>query len=105
MLLGLIGRVEVVGDSMGPTLQNGDRLVVIRHRRLRVGDVVAADDPRGGRVLVKRVTAVDPEGNVMLAGDNPDASTDSRVFGAVARSAIVGRVVYRYAPAARAGRI
>jgi type IV secretory pathway protease TraF len=51
------------------------------------------------------VVEVNAQGNVMLAGDNPDGSTDSRMFGAVARSAIVGRVVYRYAPAARAGRV
>jgi nickel-type superoxide dismutase maturation protease len=105
MLLALIGRVQVEGDSMIPTLSPGDRLVVARRRRVRVGDIVAAHDPRGGRILVKRVSQVEPNGDVMLQGDNRSASTDSRQFGAVARSAILGRIVYRYAPAARAGRI
>jgi nickel-type superoxide dismutase maturation protease len=105
MLLALIGRVQVEGDSMIPTLYPGDRLVVARRRRVRVGDIVAARDPRGNRILVKRVSYVEPGGGVMLQGDNSSASTDSREFGAVARSAILGRVVYRYAPAARAGRV
>ena len=60
-------RVEIVGDSMLPTLEQGDRLVVLRfghRRRLRLGDLVTVRDPRGDghrRVLVKRVADVDRE--------------------------------------------
>jgi len=38
-----------------------------------------------------------------VRGDNPDASTDSRVFGPVRRRAVIGRAVYRYWPPARRG--
>jgi hypothetical protein len=52
------------------------------------------------------VTGVDPRtGLVTVVGDNPDASTDSRVFGPVPRGAVVGRVVYRYGPEGRTGRV
>jgi nickel-type superoxide dismutase maturation protease len=99
-------RVTVVGGSMLPTLQPGDRLLVLRRgRHLRTGDLVTVTDPRdpsGRRVLVKRVVRASPA-EVEVAGDNPDASTDSRTFGPVARSAVRGWVFYRYAPAARAG--
>jgi nickel-type superoxide dismutase maturation protease len=96
-------RVVVEGRSMEPTLGPGDRLLVLRARRMRAGDLVAARDPRaGGRVLVKRVSAVLDNG-VVLRGDNPEASTDSRVFGTVPTHAVLGRVVRRYGPSWRAG--
>jgi signal peptidase I len=88
---------------MEPTLSAGDRLLVVRSPRLRVGDVVALRAPGDERtVLVKRVEALVPEGVVVL-GDNRAASTDSRGFGPVPRKAVLGRVIRRYAPAERAG--
>jgi len=99
-------RVEVRGLSMLPELAPGDRLVALRGRRgLRPGHLVVARDPRqGARTLVKRVAEAGGPGLVLL-GDNPGASTDSRDFGPVPRRLVVGRVVYRYWPAARAGRL
>jgi nickel-type superoxide dismutase maturation protease len=95
--------VVVSGDSMRPTLLAGDRLLVGPAGRLRVGDVVAVADPRlPSRLLVKRVRSVGL-GSVEVGGDNERASTDSRHFGAVARSLVVGRVLYRYGPVGRAG--
>ncbi len=92
---------------MTPALVPGDRLVVARLPRrwpVRPGDLVAASDPRDpGRLIVKRVAAVDGR-RVRLAGDNPQASTDSRTFGPVDRRAVWGRVWYRYAPPDRTGR-
>jgi nickel-type superoxide dismutase maturation protease len=95
-------RVVVEGWSMEPTLAPGDRLLVVRRRRLRVGDIVAVRDPRGHRVLVKRVSALIGD-DVVVRGDNPVASTDSATLGALSRRAVLGRVVRRYAPAWRAG--
>ena len=97
-------RVEVAGGSMRPTLEPGDRLLVWRTRRVGVGQLVVLTDPRRpDRPLVKRVTCVDPDGSVTVAGDNPAASMDSRAFGSVARASIQGRALYRYHPPARAG--
>ena len=39
-----------------------------------------------------------PEGEVFVMGDHRDASTDSRVFGTVKESAILGRVLFRFYP-------
>jgi len=109
-----VRRVEVTGGSMAPALLPGDRLVVVGRpawSRLAAsgrwpapGQVVAVRDPRrSARILVKRVAAVDRlEGTVTVLGDAP-ASTDSREFGPVPRSSVLGRAVYRYAPAGRAG--
>ncbi len=95
-------RVVVEGASMAPTLMAGDRLLVRRARRVRVGEVVVLFDPRGDRVIVKRVTAILGD-DIVVRGDNPMASTDSRHFGPVSRKALVGTVVRCYAPATRAG--
>ncbi len=103
LVLGLFRRMEVQGDSMAPTLLPGDRLLVLRGGRPRPGALVVVADPRPPRrLMVKRVAAIDPSG-VTVLGDNPDASTDSRSFGPLAR--VQGRPVYRYHPPGRAGRL
>jgi len=102
----LLFRVAVTGASMEPTVREGDWLLVRRLRGIpKVGEVVVALDPREPeRLLVKRVTAIAGD-QVTLVGDQPDRSTDSRHFGALPSSAIVGRPMLRYAPFERAGRV
>ena len=92
-----LDRVVVVGSSMAPTFEPGDRLLLVRRlRRLREGDLVAFDDPRGtGRRLVKRVRSIHGD-LVEVEGDNSSSSTDSRTFGAVPSTAIRHLVVRRY---------
>jgi nickel-type superoxide dismutase maturation protease len=95
----------VHGESMRPSLEPGDRLVVVRTRRPRPGQVVALDDPRQpGRVVVKRVAAAGDAG-VTVVGDNPAASTDSRHYGPVPATVVRGRAVWRYWPESRRGRL
>jgi nickel-type superoxide dismutase maturation protease len=103
-------RLQVAGQSMVPTLLPGDRVVVLRglgplRPAIHVGDLVALVDPRApGRTIVKRVAGT--EGNrVVVRGDNEAASTDSRHFGPVDSGAIRGRVIYRYHPEGRRGRL
>jgi nickel-type superoxide dismutase maturation protease len=105
-------RVEVVGSSMVPALLPGDRLVVLRVPwrspfRPGPGQVVALRDPRRpDRILIKRVRSVDSGlGTLEVEGDSRQFSTDSRLFGPVSRSAIIGRAVYRYAPSGRNGAV
>ncbi len=50
---------------------------------------------RPGFLIVKRVAEVRPNGYYVL-GDAPEASTDSRHFGAVPH--VLGRVVWRMRP-------
>ena len=103
--------VEVQGGSMAPTLLPGEWLLVERRtyarRPPRVGEIVLAADPRDPtRELIKRVAALDGEtGLVELVGDAPDASTDSRAFGALPVTSIRWRVIGRYYPLPRLGRL
>lgn len=105
-LLALVAsRVEVHGPSMLPTLVDGERLLVRRTRRVRPGDLAVLHDPAvPARLIVKRVVAVRGR-HAEVAGDNSAASRDSRAFGPVHRSAIVGVAWYRYHPADQAGRL
>lgn len=101
----LVGRVVVEGASMSPCILPGDRLIVLKAAIPRRGDVVALADPtEPSRILVKRLADAGPDGLVVL-GDNEAASTDSRHFGPVARGSVIGRVIYRYLPPERAGRL
>jgi len=100
----LFRRVAVAGRSMEPALCDGDWVIVAPLARPpRVGEIVLARDPRvPGRLVLKRVARV-KGGVCTLLGDRPEESTDSRTFGPVALSAVLGRAVFRYAPLLRAG--
>lgn len=89
---------------MLPALEPGDRLLVRRTARVHEGALVVVADPRRrSRWMVKRADAVAPDGAVVVLGDDPAASTDSRALGPLPASAVIGRPVYRYAPRTRAG--
>lgn len=104
MQVPLMGAV-VAGASMEPHLHAGDCVLVRRGRRARVGDVVLVRRPdRTDLLVVKRVREVLSDGRVVVAGDNPAASDDSRHFGAVPPSAVEGRVLWRYRPLHRHAR-
>jgi signal peptidase I len=98
--------VVVRGDSMEPTLRDGDRVVVRRLGRApRRGEIVLVPDPRAPeRSLIKRIAAVRADG-LALAGDRPERSTDSRTFGPVDPRSVEGQVVFRYGPLRRVGRV
>jgi nickel-type superoxide dismutase maturation protease len=89
-------RLEGEGVSMVPVLAPGDRILVLRTDQIAVGDIIAFSDPDGSEsILVKRVAGID-RNSVRAEGDNFGASHDSRHFGPVPRSAIVGRVLWCY---------
>jgi len=104
-------RVAVEGDSMRPTLEPDDWLLVDRDAFAgvtpKVGDLVLVPDPRlPSRLLVKRVAEVHDDGReLFVTGDAHDRSTDSRSFGSVGTTTVEGRPWFRYWPPRRIGRI
>jgi nickel-type superoxide dismutase maturation protease len=101
-ILRLRRRVRVSGASMIPTLAADDEVLVdtrsYAHRLPDAGEIVVARRPdRQEIVLVKRVAGVQPDGRILLRGDNPAASTDSMDFGPVAVEQLVGKVTSRFA--------
>ena len=134
----VIQSVQVVGDSMYPTLINSGHYWLDRYSYLlgepQQDDIVAVRDPQDNTLLVKRIIALpgqsicldngkvyvdgkllhepyllpgtptyayDKNGNgfiiygnrYFVMGDNRQISLDSRVFGAVPRRDILGKVV------------
>ena len=87
---------------MFPTLNEGQEVLVnmsaYRSKVPKIGDVVLVWHPyQTDLKILKRVTAVTPQNNYFLEGDNPDLSTDSRQFGEVTLDKIVGQVTSHFA--------
>jgi nickel-type superoxide dismutase maturation protease len=105
LLLLFCGRrllLKVEGQSMAPTLNPDDRVLVQRVSSIKdtpaLGTVVVAWHPsQPGLRLIKRLQSLENNG-MMLLGDNPSFSTDSRQLGPIPRSALIGIVVSRVTP-------
>ncbi|MDO3703193.1 S26 family signal peptidase [Micromonospora sp. C28SCA-DRY-2] len=111
--------VTVEGRSMEPGHRDGDRVLVdrLRSATVRVGDVVVVDrdgvPDRPDRPMIKRVAALPgepvpvevcafqhwpirtrvPPGQLVLLGDNPAGSLDSRQRGFFPADRLLGVVV------------
>ena len=96
-----LGVFVVTGGSMEPTYHEGERVVVDKYGwwvlPLHTGNVVVFADPHGKvNFDIKRISPQSSEpGTYFLLGDNVNNSTDSRSFGAVPSSYIVGRVIIK----------
>jgi signal peptidase I len=106
--IGFVARVE--GSSMQPTIRSGD-VVVVRREWFGPparGDVVMLHSPVDpAKNLIKRVVAIEedvvslpngaamqiPRGQIWVEGDNSSASLDSRHYGPVSASLIIGHAV------------
>ena len=89
---------------MEPAYRAGDRLLVNRLAYVtsppQIGDVIVVRDPeRRSRLLLKRVAepwSYRPVSRYYVLGDNADESRDSRHFGAIERSLIIGKAWRKY---------
>jgi len=110
---------RLTAASMEPTLHcarpaplcragTADRVVALKYVVVSParGDLVVFHAPIKARaacglmpgvILIKRITRIE-HGRYYLRGDNPGASCDSRVWGTVPRSSLIGRVVAIYWP-------
>jgi signal peptidase I len=111
--------IEVSGESMEPTLRNGQRVLVSNAYGLigaiRKNDIVVLKGKTAGEYLIKRVHAlggqavdwlnvpgswridqgkyVVPQGEVYVIGDNYQVSEDSRKYGPFPLDDVIGKVV------------
>ncbi len=88
--------LKIRGDSLAPDYTQGDFVLVSNipflFSDLVPGDVIAFRQPGYG-LLIKRIQGVDEAGGLNVIGNHPE-SVDSRTFGAVRRSNILGKVIW-----------
>jgi signal peptidase I len=79
---------RVIGDSMIPTLYERDIVLAIK-KRPKQGDIVISKV--GDREVIKRVQNISPTA-LFLVGDNLTESTDSRSYGEIPITSLLGVV-------------
>jgi nickel-type superoxide dismutase maturation protease len=89
--------LKVTGASLSPSFQEGDYVVVIKVpfllSTLRSGNVIVFNQPQYG-VMIKRIDDISPDGDhIFVLGSHPE-STDSRQFGPISRSDVIGKVLW-----------
>jgi phage repressor protein C with HTH and peptisase S24 domain len=90
--------IKVSGSSLSPRYKDGDFVLVsqipILLGGIHPGDIIIFDHPLLGK-LIKIVERVEAGGNrIFVIGLDAD-SRDSRVFGAVPRNLVQGKVIWR----------
>ena len=89
--------LRVSGDSLLPGFREGDFVLLLRipfHRAsIGPGDIIAFKHPTYG-TMIKKVGAVSPTGDQLFVVGTHPHSVDSRRFGAINRSDIVGKVIW-----------
>ena len=85
--------VKVTGNSMSPTLEDGDYVLIRkprRQRKLTLGLIYVINHSELGRII-KRLSDMKHD-RCYFIGDNP-SSTPSTVIGAVESSRVIGQVI------------
>lgn len=92
-------RFTVHGNSMLPTLKSGQDVLCFNwayiFSRPKIGDmvIVKSEKCKAESEIIKRVQKVKGD-KIYLIGDNRNESTDSRNFGVIDKSKIIGKVVF-----------
>lgn len=94
-------RLKVVGESMLPLLQPGDEILLDLHAYQKyspqIGDIIVTLHPLQVNLpIVKRITALKEDNSYFVTGDHAEASTDSRHWGTIEFSDIMGKVTSKF---------
>jgi nickel-type superoxide dismutase maturation protease len=86
-------RYRIEGDSMLPTLQHGEQVLIQQTETYQINDIVVAQHPyKTSVILIKRISEINKKGFYLL-GDNLSDSTDSRSLGFFQLNDLLGKVV------------
>jgi len=93
----MISFYKVTGDSLDPIYRSGDYVLLLKFpwviNSIRPGDVVVFQQIAYG-MMIKIVETIEPDsGLISVVGANPD-STDSRQFGPIHRSDLIGKAFW-----------
>ncbi|MEP3892034.1 MAG: nickel-type superoxide dismutase maturation protease [Hellea sp.] len=88
--------VKITGQSMSPTLNDGDYVITKKPRLYQAGLIYVINHIDLGRII-KRLQSTKHD-RCYFIGDNPKASTPSSLIGAVERERVIGQVIYVIGP-------
>lgn len=88
-----ISKFKILGNSMIPTLKPGDQVLTFNwFINFNVGDLIVLK--QNSKEMIKRIQK-SSDREVFVVGDNENDSIDSKDFGWVKKSAIIGKVILR----------
>ena len=91
--MGLRKTAIVVGDSMLPSLKEGDivffKIYNKEKSELKTGQIVIFNHPHKNIICIKRISTVN-QNNIEVLGDNIEFSGDSNKFGLLSNEKIIG---------------
>ena len=110
LCLGRRKLIRVRGGSMYPTYRDGDILLIRPmkeyHPLPHPGDMIVARHPfLPRRWIIKQVHAILPDGRIEIRGINAIESSDSRSYGPISPTHLVGTVTIRLWPFKQRGSI
>ena len=89
--------LKVTGESLAPEYQEGDFVLIAKIpfllNRLKEDDVIAFRHPDYG-VMIKRIAGLNPGKDQIFVLGTHEHSVDSRHFGTIQRSDLVGKVIW-----------
>ena len=89
--------LKVTGESLAPEYQEGDFVLIAKIpfllNRLKEDDVIAFRHPDYG-VMIKRIAGLNPGQDQIFVLGTHEYSIDSRHFGTIQRSDLVGKVIW-----------
>lgn len=89
--------LKVAGESLSPEYREGDFVLIAKIpfllNRLAIDDVVAFNHPEYG-LMIKKVIAIEPGQDELFVVGTHEHSIDSRHFGSIRRSDLVGKVIW-----------
>lgn len=94
-------RLRVVGESMLPLLQPGDEILLdpfaYQKSSPQINDIIVTQHPLQPNLsIVKRINGINDGDRYFVTGDNRKASTDSRHWGSIKSSDIIGKVTSQF---------
>jgi signal peptidase I len=94
-------RFILEGHSMEPLFGEGDKVIINKLAYLftkpKLGDVVAfKENTERGKILLKKIKRGSDNGQYFVVGANKNDSQDSRQFGPIAKSQILGKLLTAY---------
>ncbi len=94
------GIVKVDGNSMYPTLKDGEYVLMKITDDVEVGDIVVLhvdyEYEMESEYIIKRVAEIAEDGSVYVLGDNSEVSFDSRHCGYFPKEIIRGKVIFEF---------